>query len=907
MNMRTLAVRSVRHNPTRFVATVLAVVVSTGFLAGTLVLRDSLTASLDAATRNQYAGVAAGITNNAGLVEPPAGTATPPGSTPAASPGEEPPGSVPGTEPATTAGTAGSTGTGGAGPRRRSSAGGPEGDTVAGRQRQLGVNQNVPASLVATVQPVPGVQHVAGYLTGFLGVLDPGGGSIAENASGSVWITAPELTPYRVVEGRAPERPGEVAVDARTVEKGGLALNSPLQLATSTGTKPATLVGVVNFSDQPSSTRGDVLLSEPDGFAYFTEGRPEYSAIYVSAQPGVAPDQLVASISTAVGPTYTVASGDEMREASTSGTVGTVITWIARALIAFALIALFVALLTIYNTFSIVVQQRTREFALLRAVGASGKQVTRSVRTEAAILGFLSSVIGFGVGILLFQLITRLVPQFRDIVGTVTMRISLTAVLEVLFCGTVVTVLSAIVPGWRAARTRPVEAMRAVAVDRSASSRARAVIGLVLLGIGIFFLLLGTLTSQFLVMLPGPPFLFLGVVVGGPVIAGAFGRLVERLVSPLGTTMRLGAENVQRNPRRSAVTALALVIGVFLVVLVTAGGGAVRDYAVSQLGKLGGPDVTVIAFGGQLPDEYVSKVRDVDGVADVAAVYLGTAEVGGSGPDAGFPVSAVDYHDVGALGLSYEDGDPAALGRDSVIMPAFIAQQAGLTMGSPVQVVFGNGEVRNLQVGAISKPGLFMSVYVSAETARQADPAILPVTLQVTATSGNVQAVTDDITALSRQYAGLDVQPGNFIAQFVKTIFNFIISAVNGLLAVAVLIALFGIVNTLVLSVSERTREIGLLRAVGMSRRQVAATIRLESVAVSLLGALLGTAFGLFVAWCLTRPILNQEGEVATGFSWPVTQLLVILLLSLIIGVAASVPPVRRASRLNIIDAVAVD
>src|SRR4051794_18192115 len=166
MNMRTLAVRSVRHNPTRFVATVLAVVVSTGFLAGTLVLRDSLTASLDAATRNQYAGVAAGITNNSGLVEPPAGTATPPGSTPAASPGEEPPGSVPGLEPATTAGTAGPSGTGGAasggaGPRRRSSAGGPEGDTVAGRQRQLGVNQNVPASLVATVQPVPGVQHVA--------------------------------------------------------------------------------------------------------------------------------------------------------------------------------------------------------------------------------------------------------------------------------------------------------------------------------------------------------------------------------------------------------------------------------------------------------------------------------------------------------------------------------------------------------------------------------------------------------------------------------------------------------------------------------------------------------------------------------------------------------------------------
>jgi putative ABC transport system permease protein len=170
-----------------------------------------------------------------------------------------------------------------------------------------------------------------------------------------------------------------------------------------------------------------------------------------------------------------------------------------------------------------------------------------------------------------------------------------------------------------------------------------------------------------------------------------------------------------------------------------------------------------------------------------------------------------------------------------------------------------------------------------------------------------VQPASDAATRLAREYAGIEVLPGGGPAQIIKGFFNLIITAVNGLLSVAVVVALFGIVNTLVLSVTERTREIGLLRAVGMTRRQLAASIRLEAVVVSLLGAVVGLVFGLFAAWCLTRPILNQEGETATPFSWPVTQLGLILVLAVIVGVLASLVPAWRASRMRIIDAVAME
>jgi putative ABC transport system permease protein len=900
IKMRTLAVRSIRANPVRFVATVLAVLVSTAFLAGTMVLRDSLGAALEASARGQLQGVDAvvqGGPGGAGQPAPSGGpTGTAPGTVPGASGAEVPP-AEPGGPGTTVAGGAASQ------PSTTRRAGDMSGGPNMG-QRQLGVDQGVPAETVEVVRRVAGVDEAAGMLSGFISVLDAGGGSISENINGAVWIPEARLNPYRLVEGRAPAAPGEIALDTRTVESGSLQLDSAVQVATSQGIRPAKVVGIVTFGDQPSSGQGDALLAEADGFAWLNDGRRQYTSVYIAADNGVRPDDLVATLRTTLGPGFEVNTGDQLRDEAAE-TFGGVVDVISGALLGFAIVALFVALFTIYNTFSIIVAQRTREFALLRALGATGQQIRRSVRTEAALLGIGASAVGFLCGVGLFLLLTRLVGQFEDLVGSVSLRISIWSVIAVLAVGVILTMVSAFVPAWRASRTKPLEALRDVAVDRSSTSKLRAIIGLVLLGFGVVVLLAGGLLSNFWLILLGPPALFFGVIIGGPVLAANYARGVEALVKPLRrTSLRLGVENVQRNPRRSAATALALVIGVFLVVLVTAGGGAVRDYAVAQVSRLSGPDVTVIAFSNVLPEDYVRQVRAIDGAAGVAEVYPEAALV----EAIGLPASGVDYRDIRALNLQVVAGDLGSLGPNDAVVPDFGPQSGIGTVGDPIRVTFANGQSRDVRIGAVVAPALPFPMFVSSELVNQVDPMLTPASLQIAAESGKVQDVTDEVTRLSRQYSGLEALPGNIFAQVIRSVFNFVIAAANVLLTVAVVIALFGIVNTLVLSVNERTHEIGLLRAVGMTRRQVRATIRLESVAVSLLGALIGTVFGLFVAWCLTRPILNQEGDVvSTGFSWPVAQLLLILVLAVIVGMAASLVPARRASRLNIIDAVRME
>jgi putative ABC transport system permease protein len=910
MNMRTLAVRSVRQYPVRFVATVLAVLVGTAFLAGTLVLRDSLSTSLQANVNSGLQGVDAAVLNPLG--SPAAGAGATTGGVGTATGGPAAGGTAPGTTAVAQGGSTAAASPGGrGGPRGRAeSGGGPtQRGSATGETQTPGVNLHVPASLLPTVQRAEGVRDAAGVLTGLVNVVDASGSSVADNATGALWVSVPELNAYTITSGRAPAAHDEVAMDQRTVDKAGLHLGDTVHLATTAGPQTPTLVGIAHYGAQGSSSgSGDVLVDQADAFAWLNNGVTEYSAIYASARDGVSPDTLVANITAAVGPDFQVETGDQLRDAVSEGATGFADV-IGTGLEIFAFVALFVSIFIIYNTFSIIVAQRTREFALLRAIGASGTQVRRSVFVEALVVGFGASVLGYLVGLLLFEVITRLVPQFQDIAGSVALTIRFGGLALVLIVGTLITVLSAVVPAFRAARTRPIEAMRAVSIDRSGTSRVRAVLGLALLAIGVGVLLAGAAATNFWAILFGLLPLFIGVLIGGPVLAAAFGWLIDKAVRPFGRTpLRLGAENVRRNPSRSATTANALIIGVFLVVLVTAAGGAVRDFATDQLSKLGGPDFTVYTTASAFPPGYVDAVRKVDGVTSVSELYpnAGTLPtVSGRGGGGGrLTVSGVDFANTSALGLSFESGSFEGLGDNDVVIPSIATRQTKLAIGDPIDVAFNDGTTRTMRVGAIAKTSLSFSGFVSANVVRQVDPALSPGQLDIAVGPGKTQAVQDGLDNLSKGYSSVFVLPGNFIAEFVKAFFNFLISAVSALLSIAVVIALFGIINTLVLSITERTREIGLLRAVGMTTAQLRGTIRLESLVVALLGSVVGIVSGLFVSWCLTRPIIAQGGA---GFSWPVTQMLVILLLGVVIGIVASLIPAWRATRLDVLEAVTVE
>jgi putative ABC transport system permease protein len=860
--MRMLALRNLRANPTRFIATVLAVVVGTGFLAGALVLKDSLGTTLTNNVNNQLQNVDATVTGDTAQA-------------PAAQ--------------------------GRGGRRRGGGGGGPN-------AQPLGVDTNVAASVLDTVKGVPTVADGVGIVTGVVGVLDADGKPLSRQTVGALWVPVPSLSPYQIVDGAAPVGAGEIAVDQTTADRHNLHVGQNVDLSTTSGRASARIVGIVKYgAQQQSGSGGDVVVSPNDAFAWLNTGKAEYDAIYATGKEGADPAVLVADVAKAVGPGYQVRSGEAFR-ADQAGVIGSLADTLGIGLQFFAYLALFVGLFIIYNTFSIIVAQRVREFALLRAVGASRKQIGRAVRVEAVLIGLVASAIGFLVGIALFEALVRLVPQFKEIAGTVTLQLRVGALLQVLAAGTLITLLSAVVPSWRAGRTNPIEAMRSVAVDRSGTSRWRAVFGLVLLGIGLVLLVGGTIIGNFLVMAFAPPLLFLGVLVGGPVLVAALGSLAERVVRVVpSTTARLGVENVRRNPSRSATTANALVIGVFLVVLVTAAGGAVRDYATNVLSDFGGPDFTVLSIGNGFPPGYIDKVKAIDGVAATASVY---PQVGQVTADRPLAVGAVDFGSASALGLSLDDNPAnptsfAALGPNDLVITNFTADQQKLRVGDTVTITYGNGVARPARIAAITKPTVsIVFAYVSAAAATAADPALQPAQLAITTQAGRQSEVATSLDQLSNDYSSVRVLPGNFLAEFVEGIFNALISSVNALLSVAVVIAVFGIVNTLILSVTERRHEVGLLRAVGMTRGQLRSTVRLEAMVVSLIGSVLGIGFGALVSWCLTRPFLSAQGQ---AFSWPFSQMGLVLLLGIVIGVVAAILPAWRAGRLDILDAIGVE
>lgn len=854
--MFSIALANLRSNPVRFVSTVLAVVVATTFLAGVLVLRDSVSATIESTTETGLADVAVAVT-------PPTGDLL--------------------------------------------------GGTQSGQAGDFGQRDGVPTDLLGTVRGVDGVAVADGTLTSRINLLDDAGQPVVKDLIGNRRLVDP-LDPFTAVDGRLPDREGELAIDRETAERRGIGVGRQITVATAVGPRAGTIVGLTTYLDRDrSSATGDVVVSDADAVDWLGGGRDTFDTILATADPGVTEADLAGRVQSAVGSEATALTGTAYREQVTGQGVF-VASLLGTGLQVFAYVALFVGAFIIYNTFTITVAQRLREFALLRAIGATGRQVRRVVRFEAVGIGLGASAIGMLTGTVLFFLASRLIPAIAQLAGGGTLQIAVApaAVIQVLVSGLVITYVSATLPAWRAARARPIEAMTTAAIDRSGASKVRAGIGLAALGLGVVALLTGAARSSGPLLAVGPLLLIVGALVGGPVLAAGFARLVGLPFDPHRNPVpSLATSNAARNPNRTATTANALVIGVSLVVFVTAAGGAVRDYLVTQLASLGSVDALVVTTAGQLPPELVEDVRDLPSAERVAAMasVAGVAEVMG----AAMPVEAADPAEVFAVrNQAAVRGSFADLGDDGITMPDLYLQNTAIKIGDPVRVTFLNGEQRTFTLKATTQFSLdALAPVISLDAARKANPDVAPDTLQIRAAPGQVDNLIRSLEDLTLPYATVAVAPGSIFSTVLRDLFNALISSVSALLGVAVLIALFGIVNTLVLSITERTHEIGILRAVGMSRRQLAAAVRVEAVVVAVLGTLLGIAFGLFTGWCLTRPLFSDPSQSIPGntapaatFSWPVAQLGLIALLGIVIGVVASLLPAWRATRLDVLDAI---
>ncbi|MGB3410408.1 MAG: FtsX-like permease family protein [Microthrixaceae bacterium] len=769
--------------------------------------------------------------------------------------------------------------------------------------------QGVQADILPLVQQTPGVAAAAGELQANVRVLRPDGTTANLRTFGRNWIDDSELNPLTLAKGRAPEAKDQIVVDRELADEADAELGSKVKVETPSGTLDMTIVGISEFGDQNAiDDGGTVSFASSAATQILNTGTPGYTDVIIrtSGDSGEVRTALRAKLPSSVE----VQTADQFIETASKSALS-FISFLRPILQGFAYLAMFVSAFVIFNTFSVVVTQRFRELALIRAIGGSPAQVRRSVMVEGLGIGVGASAIGVVLGAGLAKGLQAILGQFDLALPGTGVKITVGTILLCMIVGTVVTLLAVVVPAFRAGRTKPVEAMRASAVDTSGTSKVRAAFGGTFLAVSITLLLINRFNGvEWYLLGPGSLLLFIGLFIGGPLLARVFGRALRVPMSMFGLVGRISADNVVRNPKRTATTANALVIGLFLVTLVTVSGEAMKTSVVQELNKLSSSDFIIMSQGAIAPD-LVSEVAKVKGVSDTAPVRSSLA-VDGNG-ETTF-ISSADFDALAnTAGLTLSSGSTeSVVAGKGVAVPDFAQLGGGEgggggpgseQLGTELTFRTVSGDTLTLPVTALldaKLDSLFLGYVVSPEVFEKisGDKPVNQIFVRVE--RGQANAVGQRLEKTLQGYTGVEVQPGNFIGEIVGNVFDFLIGAVNALLAMSVVVALVGIVNTMTLSIFERRRELGLVRALGMTRKQVGRMVRLEAVLMGLLGTIIGMGAGILLSWVIISSI--GDGAIDLSFNWARVGL--IFVAGIAVGVIASLLPARRATRLDMLDAI---
>lgn len=785
--------------------------------------------------------------------------------------------------------------------------------TVPGEAQ--GTRQPVPTALVEEIRRAPGVAAAApavqgaGQLVGSDG--EPIGGQGPPTLAGN-WIADPELNPYRLAEGRAPERTGEVVVNRATADKGGLKLGDRTVLRTPDPV-PVTVVGLATFGGADGMAQVTYTgMTQADAEKHLMPAPGQAASIQVRAGPGTSQGELVEALTAVLPQGVEAITGQESAQENTDMISGRFLDLFTLMLLVFSGIALLVATFSIHNTFAIVVAQRTRENALLRALGASRRQVVGGTLAEAAVVALVASAagllvaIGFAAGLqALFPAIGFPFPEGDLVINGLSMAVPL--VVGVLVC-----LGSAVLPAVRAGRTAPLAALLDSAVDRSEASRSRTVTGLVLGTAAVGLLLAGVVAVPSLWLSgAGAALATAAFVVLGPVASSSAVRMLGRPLERLrGVTGALATRNARRSPRRTASTATALMIGVAVVSLFTVFGASLKATMDRTVSRSFAGDVAISApsfgaGGSGLSPKLAPAVAALPEVAGAVGLGKGVAEVDGSGRALTVtdPVALAAGFDLGAV-----SGGLDALGTDGIAVSAKEASRHGWQPGSTAELAFTDGQKQPFTIRAVYERSELAGDYVITRAAwaphrAQDTDSLVSVTFKGGVPAAAGAAAVEKTAAL---YGGPEVQTRDAYAQSSAGGIDMMLTLVYALLALAVLIALLGIANTLTLAVHERTRELGLLRAVGQTRGQLRAMVRWESVLVAAFGTAGGLALGCVLGWVLVKAS-DGASDSAFAFAVPPLQLTLVALVGLAAGVLAGWRPARRAARLDILRAVATD
>lgn len=756
------------------------------------------------------------------------------------------------------------------------------------------ISQGVPEDVVDTVASLPHVVAAAGDGSGLTRFAeDRLSDNVSFGASGltvRAWYDN-DLNVATLDEGRAPQADREVTLDRKTMKDRELELGDTVELTSLDGAVEVTIVGVTSFGSTASADQGGTAMTTPEwSFALGANAANVYRQVLVQSDGTVSDGELAESIRDTLPDTLTAVTGDTFRR-DLRENFEEILNILAPVLTGFAFLALFVCGFVIFNTFSVVVQQRTRELALMRAVAATPRQVRRSLRLEGFGIGLLGSVIGIGLGSLLSFLLGKVLETLDLGLPPASMAITPMIVLMALAAGVIVTMISVLVPAWRAGRTAPVAAMREAAIERNRLGRVR-------LGFAVAFLAIGVglcFAPNGIVIGVGAFVFVLGVFLAGPSLAVLVSRATRPVLSLFGMAGRLSSDNVARNPKRTATTMNALIIGVLLVTLVSIAGNSLKSTVVDYIADQSTTDLYVASIPGSIDEQMLADIDAVDGVTASVRVRQIPVLVDGTMT---MISTTDDLNSLSAVDIEPMDFDWDELGDGAV---ALLTDPSMGTLGTRT-VVNSLGTTYEMDyTGYLENTfdaGSLGFVVSSAEFDKIAPPDTGVNFLLMTFEPTKKVAATRAIEDLTQGFGNILVIEGNFIGRIIESVFNFLINAVNGLLGMSVVIALIGIVNTLTLSVFERRRELGLLRAVGMTRREVRRMVRFEAVQMSLLGTLIGLGSGSLLAWLLLRATELQE----VTFGWK--NLAVIFLLELLLGILASIAPTRRVSKLDILASI---
>lgn len=788
-----------------------------------------------------------------------------------------------------------------------------------------GISQNTGAGQVlltpddlARISEVPGVAQAEGVVSNSqVFPLDKDGNLLAFPGApgiGMNWIDAPAaggLTGARVVDGAAPAVDDEIMLDPTTAERGGYAVGDTVEISTPRdGIQSYTLSGTGTFGAGATAGASYVFFTLKEAQRIIQGGEDGFYAAWVVTADDADP-ATVADAVQPVLPAGFVAETGEALSAQIQDQLDVGLGFVNTFLLVFAGIALLVATLLILNTFSILVAQRSRELALLRAIGATRAQVRRAVLVEAVVIGLAGATAGLAVGYGLAWGILAVMSGIGVDLGTAVPTFTWQTVAASYAIGVLITVVAAVLPARKASRTRPIEAMA-----EAQRSEPEHLGGLPLVGVAAIELGVAAIVCAVWLDVPQPLWwagagavlLLVGmvlaaVVVGRPVIA-AFGVLYERVFGEVGRLARL---NSVRQPRRTAATAATLMIGLALVatvaILAASTTTSIRDRLTAD--QRGDFALTPVAY--QPFDVAVAeKARDVDGVADVSAFNSGIVVVDGE------PLAISGATEEGLSRASSIDLIAGGLTADGGVPPAVVSQDfadaQGLSLGELFSLPTPTGDQVELLVTGLRAGGgggLFGDVVVDSDTyARLADASLVQRVVVFTEPGADQAAVRAGLEQAAAEQPTVVVSSvGEYIQARVDQ-FGQLFSVLYALLALAIVISLLGIVNTLGLSVMERTREVGLLRAVGMTRAQLRRMVTLESVMVAVLGAVLGVLLGLVFGVVLVG-LLRDQGVDVLVVPW--AQLAAFVVVAAGFGVLAAIGPARRAARLNVLDSIATE